>query len=765
MPNNLELMINRFIPQEYRKNVRDAISAGNQAASSLVNTFVTTPIGTIVNQGRQIYDSLTRELPANSISAANEYDMMIAELRNNLSNLTRSDEIGERARQDLIMNIIALAPGMSTQTAKNIVTQASKLTNPRQVSNFVMNKVLGARDQAVRQSANASRVIEQTSNNLKNEITQRFNNSLSLNLPDTVRPGDVFNAAWDIMNSRAAGNVANKSLNQMSQKEAQSLLTTLKSNADEIGKISQRLGVTNANELPNVLNFIKQFGNIIQNSPLWIKATAAGAGLGSVLGMTGLDLFDIYQAYKENGNSLTPTEKATQSAFNNMIKKNPILSMLYSNLEYMTGDDLSLAGLKKLGIRLTQGPVEEREIKQGIRREGLSAQMPEYFQGQSGKRYHVVNDKIYDFSTGKPVNVESALADGAAYYNFQQQQLQDRLNNNQQQQSELRNAARQGYNVTDEMVQPLVAEENAIYQEMNRLNQNPFPDSKPYDETGDLVEQYRARVIQPQQDQALLAQQQQFEDSNKLYQELFRKIAQDTYNDISNYYTPENLAMDYFEYMRHSASGRSLAVSPEQFAQMQKSKAMFQAAPAIREKSLSYLNNLQSNMINQYKALSEERGRQETARHNMMNEYIDALQQGETARANRVKEQIDAYEAQTGRSNAQTNLINAQTRIGELGVSKQRANIAQQEANIAQQNAETSKQRVQNEAAMLPFKQGQAAAETIYWGSQGTIPLDQFINTNQSVFSQVFPAAFQQQQTNTPESNIQTINQNTRNNR
>ena len=99
-------IINKYISNQYRGQFNSALQAGNRAAQGMIRSLATTPIGTVVSQFRNIYDAANKELEPNTISAANSYDMLLADLQSNLRNLGRSDEIGERARQDLIMSII-----------------------------------------------------------------------------------------------------------------------------------------------------------------------------------------------------------------------------------------------------------------------------------------------------------------------------------------------------------------------------------------------------------------------------------------------------------------------------------------------------------------------------------------------------------------------------------------------------------------------------------------------------------------------------------
>lgn len=53
----------------------------------------------------------------------------------------------------------------------------------------------------------------------------------------------------------------------------------------------------------------------------------------------------------------------------------------------------------------------------------LESYVPEYLTGVSGRKYHVVGEKIYDFSTGKPVNVNEALTDADNYLTMQTQKI------------------------------------------------------------------------------------------------------------------------------------------------------------------------------------------------------------------------------------------------------------------------------------------------------------------------------------------------------
>lgn len=534
----------------------------------------------------------------------------------------------------------------------------------------------------------------------------------------------------------------------------------IRENADRLQQLAKETGVKKASEIPNLLKFTRELGEIIRNSPNYIKSAAmSGKGRAGFIGNIGLSTYDLYQAFKENDNSLLPKSIANAGRIGgSLIKGNTIMKLLYGGLGYVAGDKLAKAALGKLGVRRETTPEQESEYATGMAYPDLESEIPEYLEGQSGRKYHVVGDKIYAFDTGQPVKVDEALADASNYYNTRRQKNEDVLAVVNQQIDDMQRAEQSGYQVPQEQKLALYNQRDSIQTEL----QQPTPRLNimdDYDTSGDLVEQFRQREVVPVQEQQQAQQIQQQQNLSQVYEQLFSKIANDTYADLDNYYKPENQAYDYYQYMRQYARNQAPYMSPEEFSRHAKMQAMMQLAPTIKDKAMSYMTKLmelqQADRDYELKRASQlETGRhnyaqdlvsaynaEEAARKNRANEYLNYLNYVETARKNRAGESIDMYNAYTGRQNANTSGMNAVTNRMEIPIKQGQLRLNQQEAQRKQQ--------------LLPYQQASYASETVMNAGMSGLPMEQFLNSNQSVMSQVFPGT--QEQT---KQNIQSINQN-----
>lgn len=617
----------------------------------------------------------------------------------------------------------------------NKAVQAASTSGVKAATNIISSGLAQARNAAVKASPKAAEAINKGVTSLKgsiDDVLSKFSpkgDTVDLTKMSPEQVDKFFMDNFDTISLAEA-----EKLGVIKPNLDASFKSILRENAAGLKGLADQVGVKSAKELPNLIKFAKQLGSIIENSPAYIKSMATG-DMGSKAGIianTGLSVYDLYQAFKDGGNDLVPkTIGDVTRVGTSAIPGGFITKLLYGALGYSVGDKLSRAALKKLGVKQSTSDIENKEIEQGIRQPGLSEQIPEFITGQSGRKYHVVNDKIYDFGTGRPVNVQQALQDADAYIQFQTQQVNDQLANVNQQIADAENAIDRGYNISPDQLEPLYVERENLQTEANQLQQINFSEPE-YDADGDLVEQVKTRVVQPQQDQQIAQQAQQQFDYSQAYQQLYNKIAQDTFNDLNTYYTPENQAVDYYQYMLKFANKEVPYMSPEQFSQYSKVQAMRQMAPQIQTNAQNMLNNLieQRNKEREYQL--NLRKQSEVERAGYAGNLIDAYKAEETKRHNITTEGTDVYKAQSGRMSATADVSNAQTRQQELGVKQKQLEVNQQEQQRRQQ--------------LLPYQQAEAAGSALMNAQMGGVDLDTFLNTNQSVMQQVYPAAFQQNQ-------------------
>ena len=82
------------------------------------------------------------------------------------------------------------------------------------------------------------------------------------------------------------------------------LAQAVKNNATKLKKLADELNIKKASEIPNMLKFVNQLGDIIKNSPKHIKALATGDGKFGIIGNIGLSTYDLLQALIDYDNSL-----------------------------------------------------------------------------------------------------------------------------------------------------------------------------------------------------------------------------------------------------------------------------------------------------------------------------------------------------------------------------------------------------------------------------------------------------------------------------
>lgn len=749
MATMIQQLYRTYVPQNIRAKVKQGLNEGNKAAQRFINqTVITSPIGGLVDQLKPTMDALGL---AYSKGPGKE-----------------SDDILRKAIVDLSVDslinaaLLAIGGGVGSNVTKSIANKTLSVAKSKGLNaaiNYFKQSVVNARNTLVKQNPKASQAIQKGTQMVKDGITKNKQSANKV-LEDEYRKilGDKFNYVEgsiddllfatseevDAILGAGASKLLNKAMTNkaLTSAEEASFKQLIKENSDELGTLVKDLGVKSKSEIPNVINFVKQLGDIIKNSPNYIKFQATGSKFANI-GNLGLSVYDLYQAYKENDNSLIPKtiNNLARVGAGALIPGNTIMKLLYGGLGYVASDKLTKAAFKKLGIQ-NQSDMDEnlqKEIEAGIAQPGLDNELPEFIQGQSGRKYHVKGNRIYAFDTGRPVNIQQALQDTDAYVNFQRQQTEDRLNIVNQQIADMEKAQRYGYGVNPADLEPLYIEKEQLQGKLNSIQQLPRINDE-YNASGDLVEQYKQKEVLPQQLQENATRIEQQQSLDQAYKIIFDKIAQDTYKDMDNYYTPENQAVDYYQYMRKFAAAEVPYMTPQEFSRYSKVQAMYKLGPTLRENAMKQLNSLIEAQKAQREYNLEVLKANETGRSNRANEQINMYKALETGRNNRVNEQIKGYEAQTGRINSNIQGYNAQTNRMEVPIKQQQADAATTNANVNQQ--------------YLPYRQGAAMSETVMNASMSDLPLDSFLNTNQSVMSQIFPGT---QQGNSTQQQVQNI--------
>lgn len=546
---------------------------------------------------------------------------------------------------------------------------------------------------------------------------------------------------------KAVAKAADKGVSGLSKAETDSILDMLKSDAKGLQQLAKDTGAKKS-EVFSLMKFANQLGDIIKNSPNYIKSQATGKDKLGILANVGLSVYDLYQAYKENDGSLLPKSLNNVARMaGGLIPGNPILKVFYGGLGYAAGDQLTKAAFKKLGVKHETSDLINKEIEAGIYQPGLSDEIPEFIEGQSGRKYHVTGNKIFDYATGRPVNIVNALKDASDFVQFKTQEAIDKKNALEQQENDLRIAMQQGYNVDPSQLQNIQIQKETVQQEINRNSQlanqlQPLT----YDSEGDLVEQYKQNVIAPEQQQEQIQAQRTNQDIATAYNLIAEKVAYDSAADIDRLITPQSMLNEYHIHQSKARAGQGYFFNNiNNFVEWKKSQAMIELQPKIREQAATIMQNGIKSQQELNNFLLEAQKAAETYRHNRATEAKD-IYNAQTDRGYKQGQlNIGQYEAETGRINAGTGQYNAQTGRMNAATNRAELGIKGYNAETGRMNAGTAARDVTRKEQLLPYQQASYAGQTVMNAGMSGLSMDQFLNSNTSVFGTVFPGTQQGQ--------------------
>ena len=109
---------------------------------------------------------------------------------------------------------------------------------------------------------------------------------------------------------------------------------------------------------------------------------------------------------------------------------------------------------------------------------------------------------------------------------------------------------------------------------------------------------------------------------------------------------------------------------------------------------------------------------------------------------------IEQYNAETGRINAGTGQYNAQTGRMNADTNRAELGIKGYNAETGRMNAGTAARDVARKERLLPYQQASYAGQTVMNAGMSGLSMDQFLNSNTSVFGTVFPGTQQGQADN-----------------
>lgn len=564
---------------------------------------------------------------------------------------------------------------------------------------------------------------------------------------------------------------ANKGIGSLSEKEADSYIDMLRKNSDQLNDLRKKIEAESGekmkkSDIPKLFKFANEFGDIIKNSPSYIKSQFTGANLAGQMINLGLSIYDVWTAYNENGGTLLPKAVAnTARVGSGALIPNPILKILFGGLGYLAGDKLATAALQKVGVKHNNSDIIEKEIAMGIYQEGLHNQVAEFEQGASGRKYHVVGNKIYNYASGLPVIIDEALTDISNYYTSGAAQLEERYAQNEKRKDQLIRQMKMGYNIDPSQLQKIEVENTEIKTKLDETKDKLKKLAEEnYDPNGDLGEQYKQRVVDPevqnQQASAYERMKQLDQDAQNVYNTLFKKVQEDTLRDLDKFYTPEALAVDYYQHQRLAARGQMPYMTREEFANWKKLQDLKTLEPQIRQQAAAAMQNMIKSEADLRNAAADLQAKEETARHNIATENIDSYKAQIDAAYKSGQITIDQYKALTDRLNSEIAKENAETNKTNAETSRMKLNIDSYNAETGRMNARTNEEAEKRLKSLVPFQQGNYIGQTVMnIGMQDNLKIDQVLNSNQSVFSQVFPGTQQNSTGNNSIDNYQKAKQ------
>lgn len=633
---------------------------------------------------------------------------------NDMKKYVTPELLKSQATDLIVTSLLAFLPGIPKSSITPIVNQAKKLGGAKGVQ-YVTNAV---KNILVKANPKAAQSIKEGTTKLTGSIDSYFKNVGEAGMASAKEINNLLGKEYSMATQKEIDSLFNSAKDGVISKAEEETLTKLvKENAKGLQALAKELNVTSKKDIPVLLKFVKDTYKLFSNAPGYVKAMATGATIAGGLG--GLTLYDMYQSYRENGDTFSGL-------------KTPIGKIVRNVLGYDGKDKLSKAAAKKAGLIEDMTEKQAADAELGIFSQDLiNSDIDEYFTGMSGRKYHNLNGYIYDFATGRPVNVADAINDYTQKLEYDDQQLVAKINNANQQLADLQQLRNSGYAVSDDQI--MRAQNNVDLLKSQRSNNQIKLEAlatPEFDTSGDLVEQYKSKIIQPQQQvqQAQTANQQRAFDD--MYKAAFERIAQDTYNDLDNYYGPQQQQVDYYTYMQKVDRREAPYLSPNDFVKYQKMEYMKQMSPKIQQSAL------------QYAKLASDQMYQQGSIYNKQQEITNLQKQKNFENWLNVNK-FDA-EQKKNLQDLYLKYLNYQNEVDRTNIQAQNAESTKQRAEAATEANKLKQQEIEIQKGLQPYKQMEYMGSSLSGASMGGLTPDQFINANPEVAKQVFPSAFQE---------------------
>lgn len=633
---------------------------------------------------------------------------------NDMKKYVTPELLKSQATDLIVTSLLAFLPGIPKSSITPIINQAKKLGGAKGVQ-YITNAV---RSVLVKANPKASQSIKEGTTKLTGSIDSYFKNVGEAGMASAKEINNLLGKEYSMATQKEIDSLFNSAKDGVISKTEEETLTKLvKENAKGLQALAKELNVTSKKDIPVLLKFVKDTYKLFSNAPGYVKAMATGATIAGGLG--GLTLYDMYQSYRENGDTFSGL-------------KTPIGKIIRNVLGYDGKDKLSKAAAKKAGLLDDMTEKQAADAELGIFSQDLiNSDVDEYFTGMSGRKYHNLNGYIYDFATGRPVNVADAINDYTQKLEYDDQQLVAKIDNANQQLADLQQLRNSGYAVSDDQI--MQAQNNVDLLKSQKSNNQIKLEAlttPEFDTTKDLVEQYKSKIVQPQQQvqQAQAANQQRAFDD--VYKAAFERIAQDTYNDLDNYYGPQQQQVDYYTYMQKVDRREAPYLSPNDFVKYQKMEYMKQMSPKIQQSALQYAKLASDQMYQQGSIYNKQ---QEISNLQKQKNFENWLN-------------VNKFDAEQKKNLQDLYLkyLNYQNEVDRTNIQAQNAESTKQRAEAATEANKLKQQEIEMQKGLLPYRQIEYMGSGLSGASMGGLTPDQFINANPEVAKQVFPSAFQE---------------------
>lgn len=407
------------------------------------------------------------------------------------------------------------------------------------------------------------------------KVTKKYGDSLIKKADDFVKehPEEISKslaATGGFVTMNGMMSLGNEAISKAENDDKVNLVNLSKTGAEELKTLMKTVGAKKGEE-QDVIKFAGQMTKLMLNAPSNIVRLAEGKppiGFDEL----GLSAMDLWNAYKDNDNDLIGAVLKGSAG--------GIVGIARVVLGFSEDSKLGRWAKDKLTGR-------DKDYKQGKAIKNLQEYIKDEFPvGQSGRKYHVVGDRIYAYDTGKPTDIKTAVDDINAKYAFDFQQEQNRLQQDRTILEDFQEAQQNGYNIGGDLGQLI----NNYNERVKNINIPQYIDTSDYSQDKDIVQQVkedknskdylgiiRAEIYR----RMLFPRAPQQMDYQTLYQDTYKVIADSISSQLDNYFNPDAFTYEYRQARAQAMLGYAPYISEQEFYDMKKAQQLNAMQPQI----------------------------------------------------------------------------------------------------------------------------------------------------------------------------------------